>query len=85
VLGTVLNYSLAHPAAGPAVSSEQFRDLLEGTDSLAVVSDTVRGALGQSLHITFLGIFAIAVLTLVLALFVPRVTLTEGPREMVVE
>jgi EmrB/QacA subfamily drug resistance transporter len=85
VLGTVLNYSLAHPSSGPVVSSEQFRNLLEGTDSLAAVSDAVRGALGQSLHITFLGIFVIAVLTLLLAFFVPRVALTEGPRELVVE
>lgn len=85
VLGTVLNYGLAHPATGPSVSSDQLRRLLDAPDSLAETADAVRGALGQSLHVTFWGIFAIAVLTLLLSLLVPRVALTEGPRELVVE
>ena len=85
VLGTVLNYGLAHPAAGPSVSSDQLRRLLDAPDSLAETADAVRGALGQSLHVTFWGIFAIAVLTLLLSLLVPRVALTEGPRELAVE
>ncbi len=85
VLGTVLNYGLAHPLSGPAVSSDELRRLLDGPDSLAAASDAVRNALGQSLHVTFLGIFVIAVLTLLLALLVPRVTLTDGPRELAVE
>ena len=85
VLGTVLNYGLAHPISGPAVSSDELRRLLDGPDSLAAASDAVRNALGQSLHVTFLGIFVIAVLTLLLALLVPRVTLTDGPRELAME
>ena len=85
VLGTVLNYGLAHPVAGPAVSSDQLRRLLDAPDSLAGAADAVRGALGESLHVTFWGIFAIAVLTLLLSLLVPRVALTEGPRELAVE
>ena len=85
VLGTVLNYGLAHPAAGPSVSSDQLRRLLDAPDSLAETADAVRGALGESLHVTFCGIFAIAVLTLLLSLLVPRVALTEGPRELAVE
>ena len=85
VLGTVLNYGLAHPARGPSVSSDQLRRLLDAPESLAETADAVRGALGQSLHVTFWGIFAIAVLTLLLSLLVPRVTLTEGPRELAVE
>ena len=86
VLGTVLNYGLAHPTSGPAVSSDQLRRLLDAPDSLAAVSaDAVRGVLGQSLHVTFWGIFGIAVLTLLLSLLVPRVTIAEGPRELVVE
>ena len=85
VLGTVLNYGLAHPVAGPAVSSDQLRRLLDAPDSLAGAADAVRSALGESLHVTFWGIFAIAVLTLLLSLLVPRVALTEGPRELAVE
>jgi multidrug resistance protein len=85
VLGTVLNYGLAHPAAGPAVSSDQLRRLLDAPESLAGAAEAVRGALGESLHVTFWGIFAIAVLTLLLSLLVPRVALTEGPRELAVE
>ncbi len=85
VLGTVLNYGLAHPVSGPAVSSDQLRRLLDAPDSLGALADAVRTALGQSLHITFWGIFAIAVLTLLLSLLVPRVALTEGPRDLAVE
>ena len=85
VLGTVLNYGLAHPSSGPAVSSDQLRRLLDAPDSLAASADAVRGALGQSLHVTFWGIFGIAVLTLMLSLLVPRVAISGGPRELAVE
>ena len=85
VLGTLLNYGLAHPQSGPAVSSDQLRRLLDAPDSLAGAADAVRGALGQSLHVTFWGIFGIAVLTLLLSFLVPRVVLTEGPRELAME
>lgn len=85
VLGTVLNYGLAHPLSGPAVSSDQLRRLLDSPDSLAGAADAVRVALGQSLHVTFWGIFIITVLTLLLSMLVPRVTIAEGPRELVVE
>ena len=85
VLGTVLNYGLAHPLNGPAVSSDQLRRLLDSPDSLAGAADAVRVALGQSLHVTFWGIFIITVLTLLLSMLVPRVTIAEGPRELVVE
>ncbi len=85
VLGTVLNYGLAHPLSGPAVSSDQLRRLLDAPDSLAASADAVRGALGQSLHVTFWGIFGIAVLTLLLSLLVPRVAISGAPRELVVE
>ena len=80
-----MNYGLAHPLSGPAVSSDQLRRLLDAPDSLAGAADAVRDALGQSLHVTFWGIFGIAVLTLLLSLLVPRVALTEGPRELAVE
>ncbi len=85
VLGTVLNYWLAHPGGGHAVSSDQLRQLLDRPDALAGAAAGVRSVLQQSLHVTFWGIFVIAVLTLLLSLLVPRVALTDGPRELVVE
>ena len=85
VLGTVLNYGLAHPGHGASVSSDQLRRLLDQPDSLAGAADAVRSALGHALHATFWGIFAVALLTLVLSLLVPRVALTEAPRELAAE
>jgi MFS family permease len=86
LLGTVLNYGLAHPSSGPAVSSDQLRRLLDAPDTLAAgAADAVRDALGQSLHATFWGVFAIAVITLLLSFLVPRVTIAEGPRELAID
>ena len=85
VLGTVLNYWLAHPGGGRAVSSDQLRQLLDRPDALAGAATGVRSVLQQSLHVTFWGIFVIAVMTLLLSLLVPRVALTDAPREFAVE
>jgi MFS family permease len=86
VFGAVLNYGLVHPSGGrTAVSSDQLQRLLESPDSLAASVDAVRAALGHSLHATFWSIFAVAVLTLLLSLLVPRVTISGGPRELAVE
>ena len=84
-LGTVLNYWLAHPGAGRAVSSDQLRQLLDRPDALAGAAAGIRSVLQQSLHVTFWGIFVLAVLTLLLSLLVPRVALTDAPRELAVE
>ena len=85
LLGAVLNFRLAHPGASAAVSSDQLRRLLDRPEALGDTADAVRDVLQHALHITFWGVFLVAVLTLALSLLVPRVAITEGPRELVVE
>ena len=77
VLGAMLNVGLLH---GPVpVSSAQIRALLD--HRVAATGDfAVRSALDQALHLTFFGIIAVSVATLLFALLVPHVTLTEPAR-----
>jgi len=85
VLGGVLNVSLAHRGGGAgSVGFDQIRHLLDHP-AKAVGDAAVRAALGQSLHVTFLAVFLITVVTLFLATLVPSVALSHGPREMAVE
>ena len=84
-LGAVLNYRLAHPADGSPVDSGQLRSLLEDPGSLGAGGDAIRHGLQHALHGTFWTVFAVALLTLVLALFVPRITISDAPRELAVE
>ena len=85
VLGGVLNISLAHRGGGAAaVDFDRIRQLLNHPG--ASIGDAgVRSALGQSLHVTFLAVFLVAALTLVLATLVPAIAIEHGPREMAVE
>jgi EmrB/QacA subfamily drug resistance transporter len=84
-LGAVLNVSLAHGGNGTAaVSFDQIRHVLDHPN--AVIGDAgVRTALAQSLHLTFWAVFLIALLTLLVATFVPAVRIKEGARAMAVE
>ena len=84
-LGAVLNYRLPHPTSGPAVDSDQLRRLLDDPASLGAGGDAIRAGLQHALHGTFWTVFAIAVLTLLLSLLVPRVAISEHPRELAVE
>jgi hypothetical protein len=82
VLGGVLNFSLAHHGSG--VSYDQIRQLFD--DPGALINDAgVRTALGQSLHLTFWGVFVLTALTLLVATLLPSVALKPGPREITVE
>ncbi len=78
VLGTVLNVSLAADGGSGAIHPEQIRHLLDHPAALAG-DGAMRAALGQSLHVTFLGVFLIAVLTLLFATLVPAVALRKRP------
>ena len=69
VLGTVLNASLARGHAG---SLQQIQQLLHGEGS-AVGALASRAGLANGLHVTFWGVLLIAVATLALSIFVPRV------------
>jgi MFS family permease len=84
-LGAVLNYRLVHPASGPAVDPGQLRRLLDDPASLGAGGDAIRDGLQHALHGTFWTVFAVALLTLVLSLFVPRITISDAPRELAVE
>ncbi len=76
LLGGVLNISLA--AHGSAVRSDQIRDLLDRAGQSGG-ADAVRAALEQALHITFWGVFALALLTFVVSLLVPDVPIETTP------
>ena len=69
VLGTVLNISLADGQAG---SLQQIQQLLHG-QGLAIGALAARAGLATGLHLTFWGVFVIAVVTLALSFLVPRV------------
>ena len=85
VLGGVLNISLAHGSSGQgAIDFDQIRRLLDHTGD-AIGDAAVRVGLDQSLHYTFLAVFAITVLTLLLATLVPSAAVTAKPRELVAE
>jgi EmrB/QacA subfamily drug resistance transporter len=83
VLGAVLNISLRH-STGAVVDSEQMRRLLDGAGGLAADA-SMRATLGSAIHLTFCAVLAVALLTLLVASFVPRVGFTPGPRALVVE
>ena len=86
VLGAVLNRSLALGGAGSrvVVSPEALQRLLDQPGALAG-DGAVRAALGQSLHLTFWAVFAIAVVTLLLATLVPHVAFGAVKRTPVLE
>ena len=78
-LGAVLNGRLAHPVAGAPVGSDQLRSLLDDPASLGEAAEAVRIGLQHALHGTFWSIFAIALLTLMVALLVPKVVIADAP------
>ncbi len=84
VFGGVLNLSLARHGGHGAADFEAIRQLL-GQPGRAARDSAVRAALGQSLHLTFWAVFAMTVLTLLLATLVPAVTVKQGAPEPVVE
>ncbi len=84
-LGAVLNISLAHRGGGAAaVHFDQIRQLLDHSRA-GTGDDAIRAALGQSLHLTFWAVFAIAASTLVLATLVPSVAMKPGVRPAAAE
>jgi hypothetical protein len=70
VFGAVLNYGLLRSGAG-AVTSDDLRKLLQGGATTA--SSALSAALEQSLHVTFVSMFAIALLVALTAALVPKV------------
>jgi MFS family permease len=77
IFGAVLNFGLAHSQAGPSVSSDQLRRLLDkAADDTSVISG-LRSILDHSLHLTFVAMLVIATLTVAIAALVPAITLSR--------
>ncbi len=75
VFGAVLNYGLTHSKVLGVVTSDQLRQVLESSPASGGADVAIRLALHQSLHLTFLAIFAIAIAIVVSALLVPSASL----------
>ncbi len=73
-LGAVLNVGLSRHGQG-AVTSEELRHLLDAARSATGADVVIRGLLEGSLHLTFIAIFVISVLTTAFALLVPSVSI----------
>jgi EmrB/QacA subfamily drug resistance transporter len=77
LFGAVLNFGLSHTSGIAAVTSDQLKALLQNQVTSLGNSDAIRQVLHQSLHLTFLSIFVIAIFVVVLLAFVPAITI--GP------
>ncbi|WP_345816341.1 MDR family MFS transporter [Paraburkholderia sp. PREW-6R] len=84
LFGAVLNFGLSHTKGAAVVTSEQLRALLQNQVGSLGDSDTVRMVLHQSLHLTFVSIFVIAIFVVVLLAFVPPISI-GGERKMPLE
>jgi hypothetical protein len=71
-LGAVFNVSLSGGSGGHAVSFDDITRLLQNPAAM-LDGSAARQALDSALHITFSGIFVIALLTLMVATFVPNI------------
>ena len=77
VFGAILNFGLLRSGHG-GVSSDQLRQLLErGSDGAGDAG--LRAALESSLHLTFVSMFAIAVLSGVTLFLVPKIVFAPRP------
>ncbi len=79
VFGSVLNHGLARSGSAAGVSSDELRALLDNNSSGEILNETVRAVLDHSLHLTFLAVFAIAILTVAVAALVPSIVLARRP------
>jgi len=75
LFGAVLNFGLSHSNGAAVVTSDQLKALLQNQVMNLGTSDAIRQVLHQSLHLTFLSIFVIAIFVVAFLLFVPTITL----------
>jgi hypothetical protein len=71
----VLNFGLSHSKGVALVTSDQLKALLQNQAGGLGDSDMIRMVFHQSLHMTFVSIFAIAIFVVVLLAFVPAVSI----------
>jgi EmrB/QacA subfamily drug resistance transporter len=75
LFGAVLNFGLSHAKNASAVTSGQLKALLQNQVQSLGASDAIRQVLHQSLHLTFVAIFVIAIFVVVLLALVPPVSI----------
>jgi EmrB/QacA subfamily drug resistance transporter len=84
LFGAVLNFGLSHSKDVAAVTSDQLKALLQNQAGSMGSGDAIRQVLHDSLHLTFVSIFVIAIFAVGFLLFVPKVDI-GGDRKMPVE
>ncbi|MFM0736128.1 MDR family MFS transporter [Paraburkholderia xenovorans] len=84
VFGAVLNFGLSHSKNVAVVTSDQLRSLLQNQTAALGNSDAIRLVLHQSLHLTFVSLFAIAIFVVALLCFVPAISIGQD-RKMPLE
>ncbi|NPT42595.1 MFS transporter [Paraburkholderia sp. 1N] len=75
LFGAVLNFGLSHSKEVAVVTSDQLKALLQNQVTSLADSDMIRMVLHQSLHLTFISIFVIAIFVVVLLGFVPAINI----------
>ncbi|MDR6390211.1 MDR family MFS transporter [Paraburkholderia phenoliruptrix] len=75
LFGAVLNFGLSHSRGSAVVTSDQLKSLLQNQAASLGGGNAIRMVLHQSLHLTFLSIFAIAIFVVVLLTLVPAITI----------
>jgi EmrB/QacA subfamily drug resistance transporter len=80
LFGAVLNYGLEHTKNAAAVTADQIKQLLDSQSVNIARESAVRIVLHDSLHVTFLAMFAITIAVLLTAILVPHVAFKRaGP------
>ncbi|WP_415119030.1 MDR family MFS transporter [Paraburkholderia sp.] len=77
LFGAVLNFGLTHSKGVAVVTSDQLKALLQNRAVDLGDSDLIRLVLHQSLHLTFVSIFVIALFVVALLALVPSIRLGE--------
>jgi MFS family permease len=75
VFGAVLNFGLGHSKGVAVVTSDQLKALLQNQVTSLADSDMIRMVLHQSLHLTFIAIFVIAIFLVALLVLVPAINI----------
>jgi MFS family permease len=83
IFGAVLNIGLAHSSHMSYVTSDQLRRLLERGSQDSADDAALRAALEQSLHLTFIAMFAIALMVAATAALAPKIAF--APRRALAE
>jgi EmrB/QacA subfamily drug resistance transporter len=73
LFGAVLNYGLAHSSSTVTITADQIKGLLDAQATGVMQNSVVQMALHDSLHITFIVMFLLAVAILLAAMMVPPI------------